>query len=57
MGADISPADIFVVSEDLDYLIVVRVLFVRFFFVLGEGDDHLMVVIGFFFQELEVGMG
>ena len=57
MGADISPADIFVIFEDLDYLIVVRVLFVRFFFVLGEGDDHLMVVIGFFFQELEVGMG
>ena len=48
MGADISPADIFVIFEDLDYLIVVRIVFVRFFFVLGEGDDHLMVVIGYF---------
>ena len=49
MGADISPADIFVIFEDLDYLIVVRIAFVRFFFVLGEGDDHLMVVIGYYF--------
>ena len=47
MGADISPADIFIIFEDLDYLIVVRIVFVRFFFVLGKGDDHLMVVIGY----------
>ena len=49
MGADISPADIFVIFEDLDYLIVVRIVFVRFFFVLGEGDDHLMEVIGYYY--------
>ena len=49
MGADISPADIFVIFEDLDYLIVVRIVFVRFFFVLSEGDDDLMVVIGYYF--------
>ena len=59
MGADISPADIFVIFEDLDYLIVVRIAFVRFFFVLGEGDDYLKVMIGyyFFFQKLAVGVG
>ena len=48
MGADISPADIFVIFEDLGYIIVVRIVFVRFFFVLGEGDDDLKVVIGYY---------